>query len=127
MPGSTVFIVSDFHDLDSSCERHLFELARHANLNFCQVFDPIETQLPPPSLYAVTDGQQQTLLDTRDNRLRQRYAQAFVQRGQTLRKLSEQLSAGLLLFDTSDNIMSVLARAYGKRRSSSRSSRPSQP
>jgi hypothetical protein len=75
----------------------------------------------------VTDGQQQTLLDTRDNRLRQRYAQAFVQRGQTLRKLSEQLSAGLLPFDTSDNIMSVLARAYGKRRSSSRSSRPSQP
>jgi uncharacterized protein (DUF58 family) len=25
LPGSTVFIVSDFHDLDSGCERHLFE------------------------------------------------------------------------------------------------------
>ncbi|MGB2042082.1 MAG: hypothetical protein ACPHUH_08215, partial [Porticoccaceae bacterium] len=126
MPGSTVFIVSDFHDLDDSCERHLFELARHANLNFCQVFDPIETELPPPSLYAVTDGQQQTMLDTRSTALRQRYAQAFEQRGQTLRKLSEQLSAGLLPFDTSEAVMSVLARAYGKRRSSRRSSRSSQ-
>ncbi|MDA9565701.1 DUF58 domain-containing protein [Porticoccaceae bacterium] len=127
LPGSTVFIVSDFHDLDNSCERHLFELARHANLNFCHVFDSIETELPPPSVYAVTDGQQQTLLDTGSQKLRQRYADAFMQRGQTLRKLSEQLSAGLLPFDTADNIMSVLARAYGKRRSSSRSSRSAQP
>jgi uncharacterized protein (DUF58 family) len=126
MPGSTVFIVSDFHDLDDSCERHLFELARHANLNFCQVFDPIETELPPPSLYAVTDGQQQTMLDTRSTALRQRYAQAFEQRGQTLRRLSEQLSAGLLPFDTSETVLSVLARAYGKRRASARSSRSSQ-
>jgi len=126
MPGSTVFIVSDFHDLDDSCERHLFELARHANLNFCQVFDPIETELPPPSLYAVTDGQQQTMLDTRGTKMRQRYAAAFEQREQTLRKLSEQLSAGLLPFDTSETVMSVLARAYGKRHSSRRSSRSSQ-
>jgi uncharacterized protein (DUF58 family) len=122
MPGSTAFIVSDFHDLNASCERHLFELARHANLNLCHVYDSIETELPPPSLYAVSDGQQQTMLDTRNDKLRQRFADAFVQRGQTLRKLSEQLSAGLLPFDTSDNVMSVLVRAYGKRRTSSRSS-----
>jgi uncharacterized protein (DUF58 family) len=122
MPGSTVFIVSDFHDLNASCERHLFELARHANLNFCHVYDSIETELPPPSLYAVSDGQQQTILDTRNDKLRQRFADAFLKRGQTLRKLSEQLSAGLLPFDTADNVMSVLARAYGKRRTSSRSS-----
>ena len=122
MPGSTVFIVSDFHDLNASCERHLFELARHANLNFCHVYDSIETELPPPSLYAVSDGQQQTILDTRNDKLRQRFADAFLKRGQTLRKLSEQLAAGLLPFDTADNVMSVLARAYGKRRTSSRSS-----
>ena len=120
MPGSTVFIVSDFHDVNASCERHLFELARHANLNFCHVFDDIETELPPPSLYAVTDGQQQTMLDTSSRKVRQRFVDAFVEREQLLRKLSEQLSAGLLPFNTSDNVMSVLARAYGKRRSSSR-------
>ena len=42
LPGSTIFIVSDFHDLNDDCERHVFELARHGNLNFCQVFDNIE-------------------------------------------------------------------------------------
>ncbi len=121
MPGSTLFIVSDFQDLDSNCEPHLFELARHANLNFCHVYDQIETQLPPPSLYAVTDGQHQSMLDTSIKKLRQEFAHAFERRQHRLRKLSEQLSAGLLPFATSDNIMSVLAKAYGKRRSSAKS------
>jgi uncharacterized protein (DUF58 family) len=123
LPGSTVFIVSDFHDLDNNCERHLFELARHGNLNFCHVYDDIETELPPPSLYAVTDGQHQTMLDSSNTQLRQRFVDAFSQRSQHLRKLSEQLSAGLLLFNSSDSVMSVLARAYGKRRKAAGKSR----
>ena len=121
LPGSTVFIVSDFHDLDSDCERHLFELARHGNLNFCHVYDNIETELPPPSLYAVTDGQQRTMLDSSNKQLRQQFVDAFNERSQHLRKLSEQLSAGLLPFNSADNVMSVLARAYGKRRNAARS------
>jgi uncharacterized protein (DUF58 family) len=121
LPGSTVFIVSDFHDLDSSCERHLFELARHGNLNFCHVYDNIETELPPPSLYAVTDGQQRIMLDSSNKQLRQQFVDAFSQRSQHLRKLSEQLSAGLLSFNSAENVMSVLARAYGKRRNAARS------
>ena len=123
LPGSTVFIVSDFHDLDNNCERHLFELARHGNLNFCHVYDDIETELPPPSLYAVTDGQHQTMLDSSNTQLRQRFVDAFSQRSQHLRKLSEQLSAGLLLFNSADSVMSVLARAYGKRRKATAKSR----
>ena len=123
LPGSTVFIVSDFHDLDSNCERHLFELARHGNLNFCHVYDDIETDLPPPSLYAVTDGQHHTMLDSSNPQLRERFVDAFSQRSQHLRKLSEQLSAGLLLFDSADPVMSVLARAYGKRRKAAAKSR----
>ena len=121
LPGSTVFIVSDFHDLDSSCERHLFELARHGNLNFCHVYDNIETELPPPSLYAVTDGQQRTMLDSSNKQLRQQFVDAFSQRSQHLRKLSEQLSAGLLSFNSAENVMPLLARAYGKRRNAARS------
>jgi uncharacterized protein (DUF58 family) len=122
LPGSTVFIVSDFHDLDSNCERNLFELARHANINFCHIYDDLEADLPDPSLYAVTDGQQQSLLDTGNQAIRQRFADAFTQRSQTLRRLSEKLSAGLLSFNSADKIMPVLARAYGKRRSQTHSS-----
>ncbi|MGB1157847.1 MAG: DUF58 domain-containing protein [Porticoccaceae bacterium] len=117
LPGSTVFIVSDFYDLDRECESHLFELARHCNLNFCHIYDQLETELPTPAVYAVSDGQQQTRIDTADRQLRQRFAEQFKQRTKRLRKLSEQLSAGLLKFDTTDPVMDVLAKAYGKQRS----------
>ncbi len=121
LPGTTIFIVSDFHDLNEDCERHLFELARHGDLNFCHVFDSIETELPAPALYAVSDGQRQTLLDTGQQSIRQDFADAFQARSQRLKKYSQQLSAGLLPFNTADAIMSVLAQAYGKRRKGRRS------
>jgi uncharacterized protein (DUF58 family) len=117
LPGSTIFLVSDFHDLDSECERHLFELARHCNLNFCHIFDDLETQLPTPAVYAVSDGEQQTNIDTGNTQLRQRFARQFSQRTELLRKLSEQLFAGLLTFNTAQSVMTVLAKAYGRRRS----------
>ena len=118
--GSSIFIVSDFHDLDDDCERHVFELARHGNLNFCHVYDEIEAVLPDPSVYAVSDGEHQTMLDTGNKDLRDRFEIAFADRSQRLRKLSEKFSAGLLSFSTADNVMSVLGRAYGKRRASGR-------
>jgi uncharacterized protein (DUF58 family) len=121
LPGTTIFIVSDFHDFDEDCERHLFELARHGNLNFCRVFDRIETELPEPALYAVSDGEQQRLLDTSDKNLRDAFANAFEERSQRLQKFSQQLSAGLLTFDSAEPIMPVLAQAYGKRRKGRRS------
>jgi uncharacterized protein (DUF58 family) len=120
--GSSIFIISDFHDLNDQCERHLFELARHGSLNLCHVYDEIETVLPDPSLYAVSDGQQHTILDTSNKELRQRFEKDFTDRSARLRKLSEKFSAGLLPFSTADNVMSVLVRAYGKRRSNNRNS-----
>lgn len=63
------------------------------------------------------------MLDSSNTQLRQRFVDAFSQRSQHLRKLSEQLSAGLLLFNSADSVMSVLARAYGKRRKAATKSR----
>ena len=120
LPGSTLFIVSDFQDLDSRCEPHLFKLAKHCNLNFCHIFDPLEIELPTPALYGVSNGDQQAILDTADRSLRQQFTDKFRQRKALLGKFSEQLSAGLLEFDTNKSVMRRLASIYGKRRSSRR-------
>lgn len=118
LPGSTIFIVSDFVDLNKDCERHLFELSRHGNLNFCHIYDPIEKQLPPPSTYAVFDGTNQALLDTSKGDIRTRFENSFNSRELLLKQMSEKLSAGLISFETTNNVMNVLRRAYGKKRSS---------
>ena len=121
LPGSTVFIVSDFHDLNSDCEPHLFSLAKHCSINFCQVIDILERQLPEPALYAVGNGERQAILDTSDVKLRDHFAYQFSQRENLLQKLCEQLSAVLLPFNTSQPVMHLLAKAYGKRRSARKS------
>lgn len=117
LPGSTIFIVSDFHDLDAECERHLFELARHCNVNFCHIFDQLETELPTPAIYAVTDGDYQTSIDAGDKNLRRRFAMQFKRRSSQLQKLSEKLFAGHLTFDTQELVMDTLIKAYGRRKS----------
>ena len=117
LPGSTVFIVSDFHDLNSTCEPHLFALAKHCNINFCQVTDILERQLPKPAYYPVTNGKRQVVLDTSDKQLRESFAHQYAERENFIHKLCEQLGAGLLPFDTTKPVMQLLAKAYGKRRS----------
>lgn len=117
LPGSTVFIVSDFHDLNSHCEPHLFSLAKHCNINFCQVTDRLERQLPEPAHYPVTNGKEQVILDTKNKQLRDDFALQFSKRENFMQKLCEQLAAGLLKFDTAEPVMQLLAKAYGKRRS----------
>ena len=44
-PGSSVFIVSDFHDLDESCKESLALTSRHSDVTLIRVKDPIEESL----------------------------------------------------------------------------------
>ncbi len=115
-PGTTVIIVSDFHDLDDECERHLFELARHGDLTLCHVFDELESRLPPPGLYPVNNGGRRFTLNTRAIAVRQEFEQRFAQQRVRLRQLANRLSLGLLHFSTSAPVMPELVRAYGKAR-----------
>ena len=114
--GALYLLFSDFFDLSTQCEPHLYALAKHCNVNFCQVYDNLERQLPEPGLYAVSNGEKQAMLDTGDQNLCANFADQFAQREDYIRKLSEQLHAGLLAFDTAKPAMRILAKAYGKRR-----------
>lgn len=116
LPGSTLFLVSDFHDLDQDCEHHLFELARHCDITLCQVFDPLEKALPPPALYQVSNGEQRFALNSRDGKLRQQFEQQFRDRQSKLRQLAAQLRMGFLTFDTAEPVMPVLQQAYSRKK-----------
>ena len=83
--------------------------------------DNIERQLPKPALYAVGDNQRQAIIDTSNQQLRQTFAEQFTKRENLLQKLCEQLGAGLLPFNTSEPVMQLLAKAYGKRRTAKKS------
>ena len=55
-PGTAVFIISDFIDFDSSCERPLSLIGRHADISLIQVLDPLECLVPAVGRTRLTDG-----------------------------------------------------------------------
>ncbi len=63
-PGSILVLISDFYNLDAESEQHLSRLSRHNDILAYHVCDPIELNPPKPAQYAITNGQQELLLDT---------------------------------------------------------------
>ena len=116
LPGSTLFLISDFHDLDQECEQHLFELTRHCDINFCHIHDALETQLPPPGSYQVTHGDKRFNLNTRNTELRQQFEQQFKDRHARIKRLCGQLRMGCLSFETASPILSLLQQVFGRKK-----------
>lgn len=115
-PGASVFLVSDFHDLDHRCREHLHELARHCDITLCQVYDRLERELPPAGHYPVIAGGERQLLDTHNPTLQQRCTELFDARAKQLQRLSGELGLGWLRFSTDEPITTVLNNCYGKRK-----------
>ncbi|OUS07906.1 hypothetical protein A9Q90_04965 [Gammaproteobacteria bacterium 54_18_T64] len=113
-PGTSLMIISDFHDLDATSERHLFELARHCELNLFQVHDPLECQLPPPGQYQVSKGTQRFLLNTAKASLRSRFEQRHRDQEQLLQQATLRLKLPLLNFSTDEPVLDTLRLAFAK-------------
>ena len=75
--GHQIFIVSDFSAPFELWKPHVLALKRHNDVALILISDPLEAQLPPSNLYAITDGKSRSYLDTSDKNLRQKYADRF--------------------------------------------------
>ena len=114
LPGTSLFLISDFHDLDDACSKQLFELRRHADITLCQISDPLEQHLPPGGLYGVSDGEQRAILNTADKQLARHYQQQREALATRLRQVSGQLASALVRVSTDAEIAPLFYRLYGK-------------
>lgn len=112
-PGSLVFLISDFRDINEQAESHLINVARHNDVVLIQVYDPVEAELPPAGSYKVSDGSNDLQLNTGDRRLRQEYRQRFEQRQARLAKLCRQHRMFLLPVSTAEEVLSALQQGLG--------------
>ena len=117
-PGSSLFLISDFCDATGDAAREqLFQLARHAEITAVQCGDPLETALPPPGRYAVTNGRTRCELDTAATSLRARFQQARRAEAATLRDMFQRLSIPLLHASTDRSPLLTLQHYFaGERR-----------
>ena len=113
-PGTSLMIISDFHDLDATGERHLFELARHCDLSLFHIHDSLESQLPPPGQYQVYNGTQRFLLNAAKAKLRSRFEQRYRDKEQHLQNTALRLKLPLLSFSTDAPVLDTLRQAFAK-------------
>lgn len=106
-PGSLVFLVSDFSQLNEIAKQHISQLSKHCEVVAYPISDPFEHQLPKVKVaqrVALTDGsiQQQIMLGERDTESKyiEQHQSHFAQIEKTLTQCKVQvvpISAGLPL------------------------------
>lgn len=112
-PGSLVFIISDFYEVNEETSQHLRRIAQHNDIQAIQIVDPLEIAPPPPNLYNVTDGKRTGLLNTRSKKVREQYAETFQQHHQKLKDIMQKNNVPLLQLSTTDNLLLKLQQNFG--------------
>ena len=107
-PGSLVFIHSDFYAINEDSLRHLQALRQHNDIVACQVVDPLELQPPAAGCYAISDGEQNGLLDTRTARQRDAYTGYFENHHRAVTTLMQQTAVRLQRIATTDDVAESL-------------------
>lgn len=110
-PGSLVFILSDFYQLDADSKQHLQLLRRHNDIVACQILDRLELQPPAPGRYPINYAGQQGILDTRSKAQREAWTQHFAERRQQASDLMQQCAVPLIRLNTADDVSQSLRQA----------------
>lgn len=87
-PGSILVLISDFYNMDAESEKHLSRLRSNNDVLAYHICDPLELTPPKPQHYAITNGEQELLLDTTIDEVTRAY-QAYCE--QRIANLQAQL------------------------------------
>jgi uncharacterized protein (DUF58 family) len=112
-PGSLIFMLSDFREMDEKALSHLANISRHNDVVLIQITDPIETELPASGSYKLTDGIKELQLHTFSKKIRQKYKQQHEEKNQVFEKFCRQNRIHLITILTSDNAIETLQKGLG--------------
>ena len=107
--GTTIFIISDFRSLPLSGLYHLEHLCAHHDVMAIHVSDPLETELPPPERYTITNGLTRLQIST-DNRNRQTFSNAYKEHFARVKATFMRLGAEFLCLSSSEPILDSFDR-----------------
>lgn len=114
-PGSLIFLLSDFRNLDEKMESQLVLLSRHTDIVMVFIYDQLEQALPAAGLYRVSNGQQELMLDTYDRERIETYHAHFEQHRLRLEQLAKIRSIHLISCSTADDPLAVLQSGLSKK------------
>ena len=114
-PGSILVLISDFYNLNGESEAHLSRLSSHNDLLAYHVCDPLELAPPKPQQYAITDGEQELILDTSLDAVRFSYQYHSEQRLATLQAQCKRLRMQYSQVTASTNLAHLVGQTFPRR------------
>lgn len=110
--GSSIYLISDFHDFDERQQPVLRHLSERSDLTAIQVIDPAEEQLGQVGRMRFrSPGGGLYIVDTDDARLRERYAAVMAERHAALKQALHGAGVALMRVRTDDDTLSQLDQA----------------
>ncbi|MEZ5445514.1 MAG: DUF58 domain-containing protein [Gammaproteobacteria bacterium] len=113
-PGTIVFLIGDFHDLEAAVRDLVAQIGVHSDVTLCCLHDPLEAELPPAGIYPVSSPHGEVAnLDTANTAWRAEYARRFQHRMQALRAATRRHRARFLSVGTTDDPLLALRAIAG--------------
>ena len=115
-PGSLIFLLSDFRNLNAKAESNLLQIAKHNDIVMLFIHDPLESQLPPSGSYRLRGGNNEVMLNTTAQDTISAYHNHFIQHQTYLQQLANQHRLLLLNCLTTDDPLAKLKHNLGRKR-----------
>lgn len=112
-PGSLIFMISDFRDMDEKAFSHVANLARNNDIIFIKIIDPIEVNLPLSGSYKLTDGERELQIQTSNKKTRDRYHEKYLLNSDKLKRFCQQNRIHLITLSTEDDVLETLKSGLG--------------
>jgi len=112
-PGSLIFMISDFRDIDPQAYSQIADIARSNDIIFINISDPIEVELPASGSYKLTDGVNEVQLQTSNKKVRDDYRQRYQIHSDKLKHFCRKYRIHLIDVSTQDDAFERLKNGLG--------------
>ena len=112
-PGSLIFLISDFRNMDKLAWSRLSQLGRNADVVLIALHDPLEEQLPPAGIYKISNGDTELNLNTYNKQQRNEYMQRYLTQQEELQNQCRKLSMHFISISTQDDYLAELQKGLG--------------
>ncbi|VAW51378.1 hypothetical protein PA3071 [hydrothermal vent metagenome] len=114
-PGSLIFMISDFRDMDKKTFSHIANIAKHNDIILIKISDPIEAELPTAGNYKLTDGLNTLQIQTSSKKTRREYQQRYADNNNQLENFCRQHRIHFIQISTAEDHLEKLNDSLGVR------------
>ena len=112
-PGSLIFMISDFRDMDEKAFSHLTNISRNNDIILIKITDPIEIDLPSSGTFKLTDGINELQILASSKTSRNQYHHRYLTENDRLEKFSRQHRIHLIQISTEEDPIEKLKKGLG--------------